>query len=243
MDDPQECGRVIADSLMNLPLLYWAAQTTGKTHYRDAAERHAGRIRDYLVRPDGSTFHTFFFDPETGRPLHGKTDQGVADDSSWARGQAWSIYGFVLSYAYACDRSFLNAACRVADYFLAHLPADGVAYWDLVFSDGSEEERDSSAAAIGVCGLLELARTLGKNAGGDRFASSAKNTLLSLCRNYSKPEDPNSNALLTQGVYSKPHGKGINESNLWGDYFYLEALMRVTRPDWIPYWNTQENQP
>jgi unsaturated chondroitin disaccharide hydrolase len=188
------------------------------------------------VRPDGSTFHTFYFDAETGAPISGATDQGAADASCWSRGQAWAIYGFVLNYVYTQDDSFLQTACRVADYFLAHLPTDGVAYWDLIFTDGSTEERDSSAAAIAVCGLLELAQRLPAGAAAQRYQAAARHILASLFNNYSTAHHPESNALLLHGVYSKPHGKGVDEGNLWGDYFYLEALMRLARPDWKPYW-------
>ncbi|MGC1375923.1 MAG: glycoside hydrolase family 88 protein [Anaerolineales bacterium] len=235
LDDPQERGRIIVDSLMNLPLLYWAGETSGQAHYARSALRHAGQVRDYLVRPDGSTFHTFFFD-ETGAPVSGVTFQGAGDASCWSRGQAWAIYGFALSYMYTRDDSFLRAACRVADYFLANLPADGVAYWDLIFPDGSAEERDSSAASIAVCGLLELARQLPAGADAQRYQAAARRILASLFHNYSTVHLPDSNALLLQGVYNKPLGKGVNEGNLWGDYFYLEALMRLSKPDWKPCW-------
>lgn len=236
LDDPQERGRVIADSLMNLPLLYWAGEQTGEPRYAQAARRHAGRIRDHLVRPDGSTFHTFYFDPATGAPLYGKTAQGAADNSCWSRGQAWTIYGFVLNYGYTRDESFLRTACRVADYFLAHLPEDGVAYWDLVFAEGGAEERDSSAAAIAVCGLLELARRLPEGNQARRYFAEAQRIVGSLIRGYSTIHHSESNALLLHGVYSKPHGAGVDEGNLWGDYFYLEALLRLVKPDWKPYW-------
>jgi unsaturated chondroitin disaccharide hydrolase len=236
LDDPHERGRIIADSLMNLPLLYWAGEATGVARYAQAARRHAGQIRDHLVRPDGSTFHTFYFDPETGAPLYGKTAQGAADNSCWSRGQAWTIYGFVLNYGYTRDDSFLQTACRVADYFLARLPEDGVAYWDLVFAEGGAEELDSSAAAIAVCGLLELARRLPAGANAQRYLAAARRIVGSLIRDYSTMHDSASNALLLHGVYSKPHGAGVDEGNLWGDYFYLEALLRLTKPDWKPYW-------
>lgn len=236
MDDPQQRGRTIVDSLMNLPLLYWAGESTGQPHYAQAALRHACQLRDCLVRPDGSTFHTFYFDPESGAPISGATDQGAGDASCWSRGQAWAIYGFALSHAYTGDESFLHVACRIADYFLARLPSDGVAYWDLIFTDGSPEERDSSAAAIAVCGLLELAQRLPAGADAQRYHAAARHIITSLFHSYSTAHHPYSNALLLQGVYSKPHGKGVNEGNLWGDYFYLEALMRLAKPDWKPYW-------
>jgi unsaturated chondroitin disaccharide hydrolase len=221
---------------MNLPLLYWAGAISGNECYDRAARRHASQLRDHLVRPDGSTYHTFYFDPSTGAPMCGQTEQGAADDSCWSRGQAWTIYGFALSHAYTREHSFLQAACQAADYFLAHLPADGVAYWDLVFSEGSDEERDSSASAIAACGLLELSKWLPAGAESLRYRNDARRMLASLFRSYSTAAVPASNALLLGGVYNKPGRIGVNEGNLWGDYFYLEALMRLGQPDWKPYW-------
>ncbi|GAA2674701.1 glycoside hydrolase family 88 protein [Actinoplanes palleronii] len=216
--DPAQRGRTIIDSLMNTPLLFWATQVTGDSRYASVAARHATQLRDHILRPDGSTYHTFYWDPATGEPLRGETEQGHADDSCWARGQAWGVYGFVLNHRHTGDPSFLAAARRCADYLLAHLPADGVPFWDLALTG---VERDSSAAAIAVCGLLELGepalaeRILGSLIGGYASAGSA---------------------LLRHGVYDKPKGVGVDEGTLWGDYFYLEALTRVTRPDWIHPW-------
>jgi unsaturated chondroitin disaccharide hydrolase len=224
MDDPRQQGRTIIDSLMNTPLLFWAARESGRPDLAETAERHAAQLRDHILRPDGTTYHTFYWDPATGEPLRGETEQGNADDSCWARGQAWGIYGFALNHRHTGDPSLLDAARRCADRFLAHLPADGVAYWDLEFGDGSGEERDSSAAAIAVCGLLEL--------GGERYRSAALRILGSLIDGYAAPES----ALLLHGVYDKPKGIGVDEGTLWGDYFYLEALTRVTRPDWNDHW-------
>jgi unsaturated chondroitin disaccharide hydrolase len=236
MDDAQQRGRVIVDTLMNLPLLYWASLESGDERYARAAYRNACQLRDYLVRPDASTYHTFYFDPVMGTPLYGRTEQGATDDSCWARGQAWTIHGFALSYAYTRDASFLKTACQVADYFLDHLPHDGVSYWDLIYTDGSSEERDSSASAIAVCGLLELSSWLSDEDEQRHYRTAARRILGSLHRGYSTAELPESNALLLQGVYNKPGGVGINEGNLWGDFFYLEGLIRVTKPGWRSYW-------
>jgi unsaturated chondroitin disaccharide hydrolase len=228
MGDPAQRGRTIIDSLMNTPLLYWAGETTGDPRYASVARRHVEQLRDHILRADDTTYHTFYWDPATGEPLRGETEQGSADDSCWARGQAWGIYGFALNHRYTGDPSFLAAARRCADYFLAHLPADHVAYWDLVFGDGSDQDRDSSAAAIAVCGLLEL--------GGDRYRAAAGAILDSLIARYSTASHPDSNALLLHGVYDKPKGIGVDEGTLWGDYFYLEALTRISRPGWTNHW-------
>jgi unsaturated chondroitin disaccharide hydrolase len=235
LNDPSQRGRTIIDSLMNTPLLFWASQASGDARYATAARRHADQLRDHIVRPDGTTFHTFHWDVRSGEPLRGETEQGNSDDSCWARGQAWGIYGFTLNYRYTGDPSFLLAAQRCADYFLAHLPADHVAYWDLEFSDGSAEERDSSAAAIAASGLLELAGEVGADPLSQHYRGAALRILGSLINGYSA-RHPQSNTLVLHGVYDKPKSVGIDEGTLWGDYFYLEALTRLTRPGWISHW-------
>lgn len=227
LSDPRQRGRTIIDSLMNTPLLFWAGRVTGDDRYASVARRHAAQLRDHILRPDDTTFHTFYWDPVSGEPLRGETEQGNHDDSCWARGQAWGIYGFALNYRHTGDESFLTAARRCADYFLAHLPADRIAYWDLEFTDGSGEERDSSAAAIAACGLLEL---------GGAYRNAAGEIVEALIRGYATSGDSSSNALLLHGVYDKPKGVGVDEGTLWGDYFYLEALTRLTVSGWTSPW-------
>ncbi|MEU8376528.1 glycoside hydrolase family 88 protein [Micromonospora sp. NPDC048894] len=236
LDDPRQRGRTIIDSLMNTPLLFWAGHTTGDDRYAAAARRHTAQLRRHILRPDGTTFHTFYWDPDSGVPLRGETEQGHADHSCWARGQAWGIYGFSLNHRHIGDPALLAAASACADRFLAHLPADHVAYWDLEFGDGSGQERDSSAAAIAVCGLLELADNLTDPASAGRYRTAAAEILRSLIDHYSTGGHPGSNALILHGVYDKPKGVGVDEGTLWGDYFYLEALTRATIPGWTSPW-------
>ncbi|WP_454296484.1 glycoside hydrolase family 88 protein [Salana multivorans] len=241
---PEQRGRTIIDSLMNMPLLHWASEVTGDARYADAARRHVAQLRDRIIRDDDTTFHTFHWDTETGEPRFGSTQQGYRDDSCWARGQAWGIYGFALNHRWTEEPTFLDAAVRCADYFLDHLPADRVAYWDLVFSDGDDQPRDSSAAAIAACGLLELAGELERSPRGEvaeaeriaRYRREAWAMVRSLATSYAGGGETGSNALLLHGVYDWRTDKGVDEGNLWGDYFYLEALTRLLRPDWTPYW-------
>ena len=235
LDDPLQRGNTIIDSLMNMPLLYWATEQTGDPRYAKAAHRHAAELRDHMIRADNTTYHTFYWDVNTGAPLSGRTAQGYADDSCWARGQAWAIYGFTLNYRYTQDDSLLATAQRCADYFLDHLPEDQVAFWDLVFSDGSGEERDSSAAAIAVCGLQEMARWLPEGE-QQRYQTAAETMMASLVTRYAAYHNPTSNALLLHSVYDKPKGIGVDEACLWGDYFYMEALVRTLNPNWQLYW-------
>ncbi|MGH3282168.1 MAG: glycoside hydrolase family 88 protein [Trebonia sp.] len=237
LSDPVQRGRTIIDSLMNLPLLTWAGQQTGDPRYDRAVRRHAGQLSRHMLRVDNSTFHTYYWDAETGQPRFGATEQGAHDDSCWARGQAWGIYGFALTYRATGDPRLIEASRRCADYLLAHLPADLVPCWDLAYGGDSDVSRDSSAAAIAACGLLELG---GLDDGAGRYRRAADDILDSLIVNYAPVPDGSSDALLLRGVYDMPKGAGVDEGTLWGDYFYLEALTRRARPDWQPYWHVPQ---
>jgi unsaturated chondroitin disaccharide hydrolase len=236
LSDPAQRGRTIIDSLMNMPLLTWAGEQTGEERFADAVRRHSAQLREHILREDDSTFHTFYWDADTGAALRGATEQGAFDDSCWARGQAWGIYGFAMNFTETGDERLLEASRRCADYFLAHLPADEVPFWDLVYTDGSTAPRDSSAAAIAVCGLLELASVETDPARAEEWTGRAHSILTSLIENYTPERPEDSDALLLHGVYDLPKDNGVDEGTLWGDYFLLEALMRVTRPDWKKYW-------
>lgn len=232
--------RYIIDCLMNLPLLYWAAEVTGDEKYRIIALQHTETCLKYSFREDGSTFHTYFLDPKTGEGVRGVTCQGYRDDSSWARGQAWAIYGMANSYRYTKDERCIAFFRRALDYYLERLPEDMIPYWDLIFTDGSGEPRDSSSAAIVACGLLEMAPYLPEEE-ARRCRSLARQMVGSLVQNYSVgPESP-SNGQLLHGTYSKksPYNtctpEGVDECVSWGDYFYMEALTRLTC-DWKTYW-------
>jgi unsaturated chondroitin disaccharide hydrolase len=236
LSDPAQRGRTIIDSLMNMPLLTWAHEQTGEERFADAVVRHTAQLREHILRPDDSTFHTFYWDAETGEALRGGTEQGAADESCWARGQAWGIYGFAMNYAVTGDERLLEASRRCTEYFLRHLPADEVPFWDLVYTDGSDAPRDSSAAAIAVCGLLELAKVETDAAAAAEWTARAHSILASLIANYTPVNAEDSDALILHSVYDLPKDNGVDEGTLWGDYFYLEALMRVARPEWRKYW-------
>jgi unsaturated chondroitin disaccharide hydrolase len=231
--------RYIIDCLLNLPLLYWASAETGEAKYRDIALLHARTTLANSIRPDNSTYHTFYMDPETGNPSHGATKQGYRDDSDWARGQAWAIYGMALSYRYEPLADYLDAFERLLEFYVARLPADLVPYWDLIFTDG-DEPRDSSSAAIVACGLLEMADLIG----GDRaeaWRDLARRMTGSLARNYAVTDPERSNGLVLHGTYSKKspyntcRGEGVDECVSWGDYYFMEALTRLGGA-WSSYW-------
>ncbi|RZT06210.1 unsaturated chondroitin disaccharide hydrolase [Duganella sp. CF402] len=235
LNDPAQRGRMIIDCNLNLPLLYWASATSGDLRFRDAANRHIEQAARHIVRADGSTYHTFFFDADNGQPREGKTHQGYSDDSCWARGQAWGIAGFPLVARHNGDTRLLELGKVVANYYLNRLPPDGICYWDLIFTDGPEE-RDSSAAAVAACGLLELASRLPLlDPLRAEYEYAAAGMVITLSENYFNHDGVPGSGLLRHAVYHKPNRIGIDESCLWGDYFYLEALTRLSRI-WEPYW-------
>lgn len=226
--DPEQCGRMIFDCLLNLPLLYWASETSGHSYFGDYARTHVAQASRYLVRPDFSTYHTYYMDVDTGAPKYGNTHQGYADDSCWSRGQAWGIYGFMLSYKYTQDPSLVELSKQLAHYFLARTPEDGIVYWDLIFTEGTGQEKDSSASAIAACGMLELAEQLPET-DPDKlgFWNAALEILAALTARYTTKDQPDSNGILKHSVYNKPRGMGIDECTIWGDYYYFEGLVRL----------------
>jgi len=233
--------RLIIDCLMNLPLLYWASEVSGDMNYRNIALAHTKTSLDNLVRDDYSTYHTYFFDTKDGSPLQGATQQGYRDGSAWARGQAWGIYGLAISYRYTKDPKCIELFYQVTDFFLKHCPNDLIAYWDLEFNEGSNESRDSSAAAIAACGILEMMPYLPKEK-ADYYHEKALVIANNLMDNYAVKSVEQSNGLLLHGVYAKsspfnpiPEDRGVDECNLWGDYFYLELLMRLLEKSKL-YW-------
>lgn len=228
--------RFIIDCLLNIPLLYWASDETGDPKYRNIANKHFVTSCNNVIRDDASAFHTFYMDNETGKPLRGVTRQGYSDDSAWARGQAWGVYGIPLNYRYTRNESCFNLYEGMTNYFLNRLPKDNVCYWDLIFNDGDDHSKDSSAAAIAVCGMHEMNKYLPEvDENKEVYKYAMHNILRSLIENYMNPEIEPGKPVLLHGVYSWHSGKGVDEGNIWGDYFFLEALIRFYK-DWNLYW-------
>lgn len=239
--------RLIIDCLLNLPLLFWATIETGDKKYKDIALKHINTALSNVIREDYSTWHTFFFDMKTGKPHHGATCQGYKDASAWARGQAWGIYGLAIGYRYTKKEEYIELFKKVTDFFLKALPDDMVPYWDLEFANWSEEElkenpqpRDSSSASIAACGMLEMARFLDEE-DAEKYINIAGKIMDSVYENYAVKDTKTSNGLVLHSTYSNhsPYNTcnhyGVDECNSWGDYFYMEALTRLSC-DWKEYW-------
>ena len=215
--------RPIIDCLLNMSLLFWASEVTGNAVYREKAIAHIQTAVGCVIRPDRSTYHTYFFDPDTGKPLRGVTHQGNRDGSAWSRGQAWGIYGCALSYRAGHDPRYMEMFRDVTDYFLEHLPLDLIPYWDFDFDDPSGEPRDSSSSAIAACGMLEMAKYMeGQEA--SYYADMAKRLVKALCDRCAVKSREESNGLLLHGTYARDSAgnpccdRGVDECNTWGPF-------------------------
>ena len=232
---------VIIDNMMNLELLYFASKVPGDPHYAEIANSHAITTAREQFREDYSNYHVVNYDPETGKVLHKQTCQGFSDNSAWARGQAWAIYGYTMAYRETKKPEFLEMAQRTAEFWLNHsnLPEDMVPYWDFnagqegyvpewVYdaNDFKEIPRDASAAAITASALLELYQYVDKKT-GKRYYQAAVKTLKSLASpSYLAAQGTNGNFLLKHCVGSIPHKNEIDVPLVYADYYFLEALHR-----------------
>lgn len=218
------------DIMMNVGVIFYSALATGDKALLDLAHRHCTTTRRTLVRGDGSTSHEGIFDLETGEFLRQTTQQGYRGDSCWSRGLAWSLYGFGTCYQLMKEPVYLETAELNADYWLSHLPEDGVAPWDFdaPFSGPlSRKQVDTSAAAIAAVGLLNLSEMSTTTAKRNAFRDSALRTIDSLTANYLGSDVDNWEGILRGGVYHIHKNFGVNESVMWGEYFFVEALQRA----------------
>ncbi len=221
---PQSC---FIDIMMNVGLIFYTAQQTGDAALLNTATRHCETTRRYLLRGDGSTSHEGIFDTETGEFLRQSTHQGWRDDSSWARGLAWALYGFGTAYGYTQDARFLATAEDCAAYYIAHTPPHGVPP-----NDWREPEPgvpyESSAAAIAASGLLQLAQLTGDPLRARLFHEYALQILDTLTEpEFLAVETPGWEGILLHGSYHERKGLGVDESVMWGDYFFLEAVSKA----------------
>lgn len=221
---------VIIDNMMNLELLFWATRVTGDSSFYKIAETHANTTIANHFRPDYSSYHVLNYNPQTGKIQQKRTAQGFADESAWARGQAWGLYGFTVMYRETKNKKYLEQAQHIADFYLNHpnLPADKVPYWDFNAPDIPNALRDASAAAITASALLELGKyTNGKM--GRKYLGDAEAMLKSLSSAaYKAKPGTNGGFILEHGLGHKPAGTEIDVPLTYGDYYYVEALHRYT---------------
>lgn len=212
------------DIMMNVGIIFYAALETGDAGLMDIAMRHSLTTRRVLVRGDGSTAHEGLFDLATGEFLRQTTHQGYRGDSCWSRGLAWALYGFGSCYGYTRDARFLETAEACADFYIEHAPPDGVPPFDF---DAPDSLLDTSAGAIAASGMLQLACLSGDRMKGHLYDQTARHILHSLCRKHLAEGVPHWEGILKSGVYHLHKNLGVNESVMWGEYFFLEALERA----------------
>jgi beta-galactosidase len=221
-------GWVIIDTMMNLELLFWASKETGNVDFYNAAYKHAITTLNKHVRPDFSTYHVVEFDPSNGKVIKKRTHQGFGDETTWARGQAWAIYGFAIASKYTGDERFLNASKKMADYFLNHLPVDLVPYWDLNL-EGENVIRDASAAAIAANGFFLISELTNMRDDYEKYREYAFKISNSLIDNYlfTKSRRSSEEGILLHTVYNYAKDWGRDESFPCGDFYFMESLRKV----------------
>ena len=220
---------IFIDIMMNVGLIFYAAREQADRKLRDIAVRHCLTTRRVLVRGDGSTAHEGLFDVETGEFLRQATQQGYKPDSCWSRGLAWALYGFSTCHEYSRDPRFLDTAEACADYYISHSPGNGVPPWDFGAPPESRTLLDTSAGAIAASGLLRLCRLLPDPVKGHFYFSAAIRILRSLCEQHLAQGDPEWEGILKGGVYHVHKNLGVDESVMWGEYFFVEALEQALR--------------
>ncbi len=221
---PESC---FIDIMMNVGIIFYAAQETNDDALYTIAMDHCLTTRRYLVRGDGSTAHEGLFDSVTGQFMRQSTHQGWRDDSSWARGLTWALYGFGTAYRFSGDDRFLDTAQRCADFYLDRTPTHGVPPNDWEEPDPIARH-ESSAAAIAASGLIQLASLTTNPTRRLRYERAARQIVATLCTpDFLAIETPGWEGILKQGSYHERLRLGVAESVMWGEYFFVEALDKL----------------
>jgi unsaturated chondroitin disaccharide hydrolase len=217
--------QVIIDNMMNLEILLWAAKNGGNSDLYDIAVHHANKTIENHLREDGSSFHVVVYDTATGKVKEKRTAQGYSPGSTWARGQAWGTYGFTICFRETQDTTYLHNAIKMADYFIDHLPADYIPFWDFQLPvEYTKKYKDASAAAIFLSGILELRQYVKNPAKYDQVIKKMFETLLS---DYLS-KGTESSGILLHCAYNvnSTNPYDWDASTIWGDYYFLEAMKR-----------------
>jgi rhamnogalacturonyl hydrolase YesR len=222
---------VIVDNLMNLEFLMSVARESGEKRFEEIAVSHADKTLQNHFRPDSSSYHVVDYDPSNGKVIAKKTHQGASDDSAWARGQAWGLYGYTMMFREAKNPAYLAQAVKIAEFVLKHprLPADKVPYWDFDAPGIPDAPRDASAAAVMASALIELSgMTEGEQSRS--FLALARQQLISLSSPaYLAKAGENGNFLLMHSVGHLPKPSEVDVPLNYADYYFLEALLRYQK--------------
>ena len=225
----------IIDCMMNIPLLYWASEELGDKRFEKIALAHADMSMVQHVRPDGSVNHIVAHDLETGELVETYAGQGYAVGSTWSRGAAWALYGFILSYIHTKKPEYLDTAKKVAHYFITNLIADD--WLPIVDFRAPEEPKryDSTAGAIAACGLIEIAKNVPENE-QKIYLNAAINVLSAMEKKFCNWEE-NEDSVLQMGteLYHSVNGKGDHIPIIYGDYFFTEAILKLRGEQFLPW--------
>ena len=227
----------IIDCLMNLPLLYWASEEIGDDRFKRVAMAHADMALVDHLRPDGSINHIVEHNRETGEMVRTHAGQGCAVGSSWSRGQAWGLYGFVLSYIHTGEERYLDASKQVANYFIANCCDDWLPRIDFR-APAEPVYYDSTAGAIAACGLIELAKIV-PEVQSKYYLDAAFNLLRAMEEKFMNWDDDN-DCMLGYGSVRYPSNgdlvkSGVHISIIYGDYFYTEAILKLLGAEFFPW--------
>jgi len=212
-------GEANVDTVQGAALLVWAGGEAGEPRWREMAVSHARRHVEFCIRDDGSVCQSASFDPRTGRMIRRYTHKGIADDSTWARAQAWAIVGYALMHRWTGERDFLDVAVRTADWWLAHAPADRVAFWDFDDPAIPHTTRDTSATAIVAASLLKLAALVPDERRRRTYRAAAEATVRALAERHLDER-----GILSDGCYNRRIGLATRNELIWGSYYLFEAL-------------------
>lgn len=216
----------IMDNMMNLELLFWASKNGGGKRFYDIALSHALKTKTHQFREDGSNYHVAIYDTISGNFIKAVTHQGYSDNSMWARGQAWAIYGYTMVYRETRDKQFLRFAEKVTDIYLNRLPEDYIPYWDFDAPDIPNAPKDASAAAIVASALLELSSLEDNTSKAIMYKDAATKMLGTLSSEEYRSGNKNASLLLhSTGHY--PQNSEIDAAIIYADYYYIEALTRL----------------
>lgn len=220
--------RVIIDNMMNLELLTWASKASGDPSFADIAIKHANTTMKNHFRPDYSTYHLVNYNSATGEVIRRQTVQGAADESAWARGQSWGLYGYTMMYRETGKAEYLQQAKNIANFLLSHpnLPADKIPYWDYNAPGIPNTYRDASAAAIMASALIELAGYSNEE-DSKRYLETSETIMRSLSgETYKAKKGENGGYILKHSVSHLPRGNKIDVPLTYADYYFVEAMMR-----------------
>lgn len=215
---------VIIDNMMNLEMLFWASKETGDSKYHDIAVTHANTTLNHHFRDDMSSYHVVGYDTLTGDVQVKQTHQGFGDETAWARGQSWGLYGYTMSYRETGDPKYLDAAVKIADFIITNLPEDLVPYWDYHAPGIPDAEKDVSAGALIASTFYELGTFVED---GQKYFDLADKLVATLSSDkYLAEVGTNGGFLLKHSVGHKPKNSEVDVPLNYADYYYLEAIKR-----------------